>query len=73
MSVKTRDPLAGMPADIRASFDKAPRACQQAYVAWWPERPEPASAHRDTWDSFLAGWLSREEIAERARHMRASR
>lgn len=61
MSVKTRDPLSGMNAEVREVFDRAPRVVREAYVQWWPTRPEPASSHRDTWDAFLAGWTAHEK------------
>lgn len=63
MSVKTRDPLSGMNAEVRADFDRAPRVIREAYLAWWPTRPEPASSHRDTWDAYRAGWEAHERIS----------
>ena len=36
-----------MPEDIRADFDKAPAHVRDAYLKWWPERANKASAHRE--------------------------
>jgi hypothetical protein len=47
-----------MPADVRIEFERAPRSVQEAYLAWWAERPNKAAAHRDTWPSFSGGWTA---------------
>lgn len=52
----TRDPLAGMPEDIREDFSRAPAAVRDAYLIWWANRPNKAAAHRDTWPAYRAGW-----------------
>jgi len=56
--VTTRDPLAGMPEDIRLDFDMAPRPLREAYQRWFVQRPNKAAAHRDTWPAFKAGWAN---------------
>jgi len=71
--MSSRDPALGMPDDVREDFAKAPRAMREAYLEWWPERPNRAAAHRDTWWAFAAGWECRNEIVNVARHKRVSR
>lgn len=53
-----RDPLAGMPDDIRADFEMANRQLREAYFNWFAKRPNKAAAHRDTWPAFRAGWTN---------------
>lgn len=66
MTVTTeRDPLAGMRPAQRAEFDKAPKALREAYAAWWVARPDPASAHRDTWPAYAAGWRNAKASASK--------
>jgi len=65
-AVTTRDPLRGMPPEIRAQYDRAPKALRQAYVQWWTDRPDRAAAHRDTWPAFYGGWQARAPSAKAA-------
>lgn len=62
MSVKMRDPLRGMPVLERDEFDKAPRVVREEYIAWWNERENSQSAHRDTWPAWYGGWKAHARI-----------
>ena len=62
----TRDPSWGMPDDVRADFEKAPAHVRDAYLKWWPERANKASAHRDTWPAYKAAWGDLSKMVRRA-------
>ena len=64
---KVRDPLAGMPLYIREEYDKAPRVVRETYKQWFVERPDKASAHRDTWPAYYAGWRAHASVTKVSR------
>jgi len=55
-----------MPDDVRADFEKAPAHVRDAYLKWWPERANKASAHRDTWPAYKAAWGDLSKMVRRA-------
>jgi len=54
-----------MPDDVRADFSQAPNHVQAAYLKWWAERPNKASAHRDTWPAYKGAWADLSRVMRR--------
>jgi len=54
-----KDPLRGMPSELRAEFDRLPIRIQHAYVRFRTERVERRGAHRDQLEAFVAGYYAR--------------
>lgn len=56
MTQQVRDPLRGMPTELRVEFDRQSRLLREAYLDWWRTRRNTEAAHRDCWPAFLGGW-----------------
>lgn len=67
-----RDWTRGMSPEIATAFRQQPPELQRAYLAFYAERRMRKAAHRDTLESFIAGWTMRGQATTRVRRQAAA-